>query len=50
MKDKRALFVAVCGFALLQSPLQSGDTADKFVEANLFNLASLNTKFEEPKK
>ena len=50
MKDKRALFVAVCGFALLQSPLQSGDAADKLVEAKLFNFASADTKFEEPKK
>jgi choloylglycine hydrolase len=28
----------------------SGDAADKFVEAKLFNFASLDTKFEEPKK
>jgi hypothetical protein len=50
MKHRRALIIALCGFGLVQSPLQSGDTADKFVEAKLFNLASLNTKFEEPKK
>jgi hypothetical protein len=50
MKDRRALFVAVCGFGLLQSPLQSGDAADKLVESKLFNFAPLNTKFEEPKK
>ncbi len=28
----------------------SGDATDKFVEAKLFNFASLNTKFEEPKQ
>ena len=28
----------------------SGNAADKFVEAKLFNFASLDTKFEEPKK
>ncbi len=28
----------------------SGDASDKFVEAKLFNFASLETKFEEPKK
>ena len=28
----------------------SGDAADKFVETGLFNFASLDTKFEEPKK
>lgn len=28
----------------------SGDAADKFVEAKLFNFASLETRFEEPKK
>ena len=28
----------------------SGDAADKFVEATLFNFASLDTTFEEPKK
>jgi hypothetical protein len=50
MKDKRALFVAVCGFALLQSPLQSGDAAEEFVEAKPFNLASLNTRSQEPNK
>ena len=28
----------------------SGDATDKFVEAKLFNFASLDTKFEEPKE
>ncbi len=49
MKYRRALIIARCGFALLQSPHQSGGAADKLVEAKLFNFASADTKFEEPK-
>ena len=40
----RALYVAT------GAKTCSGDDADKFVEAKLFNFASLDTKFEESKK
>ena len=50
MKHRRALIIGLCGFALLQSPHQSGGASDRLVEAKLFNFASADTKFEEPKK
>ena len=45
-----AIMESVKKLTLTGGKTYSGDAADKFVEATLFIFASLDTKFEEPKK